>query len=125
MSDISLPPDAPKKKALENKGLRSMLLFVALLAPLPLMISASDLWLSHTPEGQAMGQTPFGLIRQIVNGSGDPPLWLLPLCVLPSFIMLMILGRSAASRVITCIILLFFAAGELLFMGQLGEGFIR
>ncbi len=125
MSDISLPPEAPKKKILDNKGLRSLLLFLALLAPLPLMISVADLWLSNTAEGQALGETPFGLIRQIANGAGDPPLWLPLLAILPSFIVVMILGRSAASRVVAVVTLLAFAAGEFLFLGQLGEGFVR
>lgn len=127
MSDISLPPDAPKPETKKQKssGTRALAVFLALLAPLPLMITLADLWLLHTAEGQALRETPFGLIRQIANGTGNPPYWLLALSLLPSFIVLMILGRSAAGRVLAVVALLMFAAGEFLFLGQMGEGFIR
>lgn len=127
MSDISLPPEAQKPQPPKqgSSGIRSLLMLVALVAPLPLLVSGADLWLSHTAEGQAMKETPFELIRQILNGSGDPPIWLLPLSLLPSFIVLMILGRNTAGRVIAAFILLLFAAGEFMLVGQMGEGLVR
>lgn len=131
MSDISLPPEAPKTDAPNpaakktSSGTRSLLTFLALIAPLPLLISAADLWLTYTPEGQALKETPFGLIRQITNGIGDPPLWLLAVCLLPSAILLAVLARGAIARIAALALLLLFATGEILFLAQLGEGFIR
>lgn len=127
MSDMSLPPDAPKPepKKKTSSGTRSLLTFLALVAPLPLLISAADMWLAYTPEGQALKETPFGVIRQISNGVGNPPLWLLPACVLPSAVLLTVLARSALTRIAALAVLLLFATGEILFLAQLGEGFVR
>jgi hypothetical protein len=126
MSDISLPPNAPKpagKKA--SSGVRTLLMLAALAAPLPVAITAADLWLQYAAAAQNVKETPFGLIRQIINETGEPQYWLLPVSLLPSLVMLLVLGRTLATRVFAVIALLFFAAGAFMLVGQLGEGFIR
>ncbi len=121
MSDISLPPDGQKTQPKINP-LRPLLTFLALIAPLPLLISILDIWLNNTDAGKALKETPFKLISQIVNEAGEPPLWPVALCLLPSLLILMVLARTAASRVLSAVALFVFAAGEMIFVAQMIGG---
>ncbi len=121
MSDISLPPNAPKTPAKKNP-LRPLLTFLALIAPLPLLVSILDLWLNNSAAGQGLKETPFKLIAQIVNDTGEPPLWPVALCLLPSLLILMVLARTAASRVLSAVALCVFAVAEMIFLAQMTGG---
>jgi hypothetical protein len=121
MSDMSLPPDAPKAPVKKSAS-RPLLMFLALIAPLPLLISILDLWLNNSDAGMALKETPFRLIAQIANGYGEPPLWAVALCLLPSVLILMVLARTLAARVLSVLALLFFAAGEIIVFSQMTGG---
>lgn len=114
MSDISLPPDAtkPKKKLLDNSFIRCLLLLPVLFAPLPMLVALID-W---TQESQ---ESPFITIKELVDGSGAPPVWLVPAAFLPSLVALMIIGRSAGQRLGAFIALLVVTACEVALFMQL------
>ncbi|HYD19325.1 MAG TPA: hypothetical protein VEF76_12690 [Patescibacteria group bacterium] len=116
MSDISLPPEQPKKKT-GGAGLRTLLMILALFAPLPVLINAITVWQDHwAPEAQAE-LSPFEIVRNIVQDSGDPPAFLAALALLPSLALLMVLGRTPRQRVLAVTLLLLFSGLEIaLFM---------
>ena len=114
MSDISLPPEQSKqnKKLLEKKGLRALLLLLVLFAPLPMLIALID-WTQDQQE------SPFFTIRELVQGTGTPPYWLVAAALLPSLIAILIIGRTAGQRLGAFVALLVFVAVEVALFMQL------
>ncbi|MDI1227207.1 MAG: hypothetical protein PSY14_05950 [bacterium] len=121
MSDISLPPDAPKTgpKKTSNSGTRSLLLFVALIAPMPVMIAVTEFWLTYTAAGQARKEIPFEVIRHIISDSSDPPTWLAFIALLPSLALLMVVTKTTPHRVMAFTALIVFALLEVMAFSEL------
>jgi hypothetical protein len=110
MSDISMPPSPPpppKKELLANGVVKFILALLGVLAPVPVLIVLIHFWLRIAPPEQTGGV--FDIFREMIEGYGNPPFWLLPLAFMPSLLMLTVLFQTRMSRIIA-VVVLFLAA---------------
>lgn len=102
MSDISMPPEPPqppKKHFLDNAAVKTLFTLMALIAPVPVLLALVNLWISCLAPETMKGADAFTVFRQIMQGGGAAPVWLAPLALVPSLVLLMIMYRSGAGRI--------------------------
>lgn len=127
MSDISMPPEPPKpaKKHLFDRPLpKALLTLVGLLAPMPLLLALTNIWLNCCAPAEQKSFDPFTIIRQIFDGGGgDPPFMLLPLSLaLPALLLIVLYRRSGLILLAVLFVLLATAGGEAFFFLQQTRG---
>lgn len=123
MSDISMPPEPPKeakKHLLDRPVVKSLLTLVGFGAPLPVLLVLVNLWLAFLAPPELRPSDPFTILRQIFAQVGYAPVWLAPLCIVPSLALLLVLFRSAPARFAAVLGLIFCTSAEVFAFLQTG-----
>lgn len=121
MSDISMPPEEkkPQKKQLENTAVKSLFAFIGLAAPIPMLLTLINLWLKYIAPPGMNSNDPFTVFRQIIGQGGEAPIWLVPLALLPPFVLLMVLFRSGPGRFVAAMGLIVCASAETFYFSNM------
>lgn len=108
-------PAKPKTELLDMTIVKFALSIVAWLAPMPVSIVLLKLWYSDFAPADQQGTDPFTALRHtLTNFSGAAPDFVVLLSLLPSAVLLVILYRSAAKRVLALCVLLLAALAVML-----------
>lgn len=119
------PPPSPteKKYLLDNPLLRGLLDLVALASPAPVLLVLVSFWLSCLAPEALKSQNATTVFRQIFEGSGDPPMWTLPLAFAPGVLLLIILHRKSSPKILGALVALIAAgAAEIFYVMQTTVG---
>lgn len=123
MSDVAQTTVPKKKQLLDNTFIKSLLSVIAWLGPVPVSVVALQIWLTKLAPEDQRGSDPFVSIRHsMMNFSGTIADWILLLSLLPSALLLLILYRSAKSRICAIAALVIFAAAAMLLTVQILSG---
>ncbi len=111
MSDISLPPEQqkPPKHFIDKLPVKALLTLSAFAAPVPVLLVTINLWLASQPDQKSVD--PFSVFKRIIEGGGDPPLWLVPVAFIPSVTLLAVLFRKSSAKTFFVMLGLIVAAG--------------
>lgn len=123
MSETQAPPTPPaettpaaapapaKKYLLDNPVLRAIFDIAAFVSPVPLLLVLINFWLSCLAPVGFDKQDANTVFRQIFEGSGQPPMWALPLAFIPGVLILILLHRKSSPKLLAALLCLL-AAGS-------------
>lgn len=126
MSETQAPPppaaEPQKKYLLDNPVLRALLDVAALASPAPLLLVLINFWLEAMAPAALKTQDASAVFRQIFTGSGDPPMWTLPLAFVPGAALLILIHRKSGPKMLLALIaLLAVASAEIFYFMQLAN----
>lgn len=113
-------PEKTKKHFFDTLPVRFVFTVAALAAPLPLLTALTSLWqMTLAPKEKAAMDT-LDVVRQIIDGSGDPPVWLLTVAFFVPLLLLATLYRRNGPLMLAMALLMVAAmAGALFYAGPL------
>ena len=134
MSETQTPPDATpetpappaQKYLLDNPVLRGVLDLVALASPAPVLLVLVNFWLTCLASDALKTQDANTVFRQIFEGSGQPPMWALPLAFVPGVLLLIVLHRKSGPKMLGALVALVAAGAARNFLPDADDrGMIR
>lgn len=113
-------PEKTKKHFLDTLPVRFLFTAAALAAPLPLLIALTGLWQMTLATKEQAANDSLSIVRQIIDGTGDAPVWLLAIAFFVPLLLLAVLYRRNGPLMLAMALLMVAAmAGALFYAGPL------